>query len=150
MKNILSVFAASLALVALAPTDAMANPQHERMKRCNADAKTQSLKGDARKAFMSTCLKGKHDAGAAAATQATAPAESIAQPTANPTAVAQPAGQSAIVQPGATPVPGEAMPATAPAPAESSDKKQACSQAAAEQSLSGAKRKAFIAECSKG
>jgi len=64
MKNILSVLAASLALVSLTPTEALANPQHERMKRCNADAKAQSLKGDARKAFMSTCLKGKHDAGA--------------------------------------------------------------------------------------
>ena len=74
MKNILSVLAASFALVSLAPTDALANPQHERMKRCNADAKTQSLKGDERKAFMSICLKGKHEAGTAAATQAAADA----------------------------------------------------------------------------
>ena len=31
--------------------------QRERMKACNADAKTQQLKGDERKTFMSTCLK---------------------------------------------------------------------------------------------
>ncbi|HAL68712.1 phosphate starvation-inducible protein PsiF [Pseudomonas fulva] len=31
--------------------------QQEKMKTCNADATAQSLKGDARKAFMSTCLK---------------------------------------------------------------------------------------------
>jgi hypothetical protein len=32
--------------------------QQLRMKNCNAEARTQSLKGDERKAFMSTCLKG--------------------------------------------------------------------------------------------
>ena len=39
--------------------------QQDKMKACNADAKTKSLKGAERKSFMSTCLKG--DAGAAAA-----------------------------------------------------------------------------------
>jgi hypothetical protein len=33
--------------------------QRERMKACNADAGKQQLKGDERKTFMSTCLKGK-------------------------------------------------------------------------------------------
>jgi hypothetical protein len=32
--------------------------QQQRMKNCNAEAKAQALKGDERKAFMSTCLKG--------------------------------------------------------------------------------------------
>lgn len=32
--------------------------QQEKMKTCNADAKTKALKGAERKAFMSTCLKG--------------------------------------------------------------------------------------------
>lgn len=32
--------------------------QQSRMKTCNTDAKTQSLKGDARKAFMKSCLSG--------------------------------------------------------------------------------------------
>lgn len=32
--------------------------QQQRMRTCNAEAKAQSLKGDERKAFMSTCLKG--------------------------------------------------------------------------------------------
>ncbi len=31
--------------------------QQEKMKTCNADATTKALKGDERKAFMSTCLK---------------------------------------------------------------------------------------------
>ncbi|VTP60973.1 Phosphate starvation-inducible protein psiF precursor [Serratia rubidaea] len=32
-------------------------PQQQKMKGCNADAAKQSLKGDARKTFMSSCLK---------------------------------------------------------------------------------------------
>ncbi|HFX3280765.1 TPA: PsiF family protein, partial [Pseudomonas aeruginosa] len=31
--------------------------QQEKMKTCNADASAKALKGDERKAFMSTCLK---------------------------------------------------------------------------------------------
>jgi hypothetical protein len=33
-------------------------PQQQRMKDCNAKAGAQSLTGDTRKTFMSTCLKG--------------------------------------------------------------------------------------------
>jgi hypothetical protein len=32
--------------------------QQDRMKRCNATAKEKALKGEDRKAYMSTCLKG--------------------------------------------------------------------------------------------
>ncbi len=32
--------------------------QQDKMKRCNADAARKELKGDERRAFMSTCLKG--------------------------------------------------------------------------------------------
>jgi len=32
--------------------------QQNKMKRCNEDAKKKELKGDERRAFMSTCLKG--------------------------------------------------------------------------------------------
>ena len=34
-----------------------ATAQQEKMKTCNADATAKALKGDERKAFMSTCLK---------------------------------------------------------------------------------------------
>ena len=34
-----------------------ATAQQEKMTTCNADATAKSLKGDERKAFMSTCLK---------------------------------------------------------------------------------------------
>ena len=39
-----------------APTASSA--QQDKMKACNADAKTKGLKGDERKKFMSACLKG--------------------------------------------------------------------------------------------
>ena len=36
---------------------AMPMTQHEKMKKCNADASAKALKGDERKGFMSECLK---------------------------------------------------------------------------------------------
>jgi uncharacterized membrane protein len=47
----------------------MAGPQQEKMKTCNAEAKTKSLAGDERKAFMKTCLSAKGDAEAPKGTQ---------------------------------------------------------------------------------
>lgn len=35
--------------------------QQNKMKSCNADAAKKELKGDERKAFMSSCLKAHHD-----------------------------------------------------------------------------------------
>jgi hypothetical protein len=40
------------------PAATTLNSQQQKMKTCNADAKTQALTGDARKQFMSNCLKG--------------------------------------------------------------------------------------------
>jgi psiF repeat len=48
-----------------APSAAQA-AQQEKMKTCNADAKTKGLSGDPRKSFMSTCLKGDTSAAPAA------------------------------------------------------------------------------------
>lgn len=42
---------------AAAPATPAANPQHNKMKDCNAEAKTKALKSDERKVFMSSCLK---------------------------------------------------------------------------------------------
>lgn len=53
---------------------AAGNPQHEKMKTCNADAKTQNLKGQARMDFMKTCLSGKAPAAPTAAAPTAAPA----------------------------------------------------------------------------
>jgi len=64
MKLISTAFAASLCLahlggLAAEPKSADKPSQQGRMKTCNADAKSKSLKGDDRKTFMSQCLKAK-------------------------------------------------------------------------------------------
>lgn len=140
MKTILSAVAASLALSALLSAQAWANPQHERMKRCNVEAKTQALKGEERKAFMSTCLKGKHEGGAVQA------AAGAAQPA--PAGQAPDAAKAAAAAASAPPVA-----AAAAEKAKSVDdqaRATACNQSATEQSLKGAKRKAFVSACLKG
>ncbi len=55
--TILAAAAVSLAALLVAP--AHATPQQEKMKTCNAEAKTKELKGDERKAFMKSCLSNK-------------------------------------------------------------------------------------------
>lgn len=124
MNKVLSALVATCALAALAPADALAGPQQERMKRCSQEAREQTLKGDARKQFMSTCLKGKHDQ------------------VAGETAAAAAEGKGA---PGAEA--GAQATADAPTRRADSGKRKACNQAATEQSLTGAKRKTFMAEC---
>ena len=175
MKTIIGAVCASLALMALTPAQAWANPQHERMRRCNAEAKEQTLKGEERKAFMSTCLRGRHEAGAAPAAAGAAPAaapaaagvdgvgEVVKAPVAAAvTAAAAPAAMAAPAA--AAPAPTTAAPTTvapttvAPttvaaaetASAEDKARAKACNRSASEQSLRGAKRKAFVAECLKG
>ncbi|MBA8884045.1 PsiF family protein [Dokdonella fugitiva] len=53
-----SAHAAAAADATPAKTEKPLTAQQARMKGCNAEAKSQSLKGDERRAFMSTCLKG--------------------------------------------------------------------------------------------
>jgi psiF repeat len=65
------------------PTAAAAPTQQNKMKSCNADAKTKALKGADRKTFMSSCLKG--DAAPAAEAKPTASAAAPAAATAAPT-----------------------------------------------------------------
>jgi predicted lysophospholipase L1 biosynthesis ABC-type transport system permease subunit len=58
MKRIIVLLSLSL----LAMPVLAATAQQEKMKTCNADAARQSLKGDARKAFMKECLSAKAEA----------------------------------------------------------------------------------------
>ena len=51
--------AAAPAAVGAKPASAAQMSQQDRMKSCNADAGKQKLAGDARKTFMSSCLKKK-------------------------------------------------------------------------------------------
>lgn len=53
--------------------------QQARMKSCNAQAKANALKGDERKAFMSTCLKGQGKATPDADAASAAPAPVVAK-----------------------------------------------------------------------
>lgn len=53
-----SVFAADMDVKEKKPASPAQIAQREKMKVCNADAKKNELKGDARKKFMSECLKG--------------------------------------------------------------------------------------------
>lgn len=53
---------AALLLIAATPADAREptpaqQVQHQRMRSCNADARTRELRGDPRKAFMRDCLR---------------------------------------------------------------------------------------------
>ena len=168
MKTIIGAVCASLALMALTPAQAWANPQHERMRRCNAEAKEQTLKGEERKAFMSTCLRGRHEAGAAPAAAGAAPAaapaaagvDGVGEVVKAPVAAAAAVAPAAMAVPAAaTAAPTTAAPTTvAPttvaaaetASAEDKARAKACNRSASEQSLRGAKRKAFVAECLKG
>jgi|SRR5579863_55372 len=62
MKSTIAMLA-SVLLLACAGAHAD-NSQQQKMKDCNAQAKTQSLSGDARKAFMKTCLSNQPPAAA--------------------------------------------------------------------------------------
>ena len=57
---------------------AQATPQQDKMKACNAEAKTNGKKGDDRKAFMKECLSGGAAAAPAAAPAAAACEKSAA------------------------------------------------------------------------
>jgi len=70
-------FAAVLASGSTFAAEKQLTPQQERMKTCNADAKTKNLAGAERKTFMSSCLKGETTAAAPAA--AAAPAKPMTQ-----------------------------------------------------------------------
>jgi hypothetical protein len=80
MKRLALATTSLILATAFSAPAALAGPQQERMTRCNAEAKTQSLSGDARKAFMKECLSGKTQ-GAAPATPAAkaTPAEPATQ-----------------------------------------------------------------------
>ena len=57
MKKILTLLALGVTLAAGGAH--AASDQQNKMKTCNADAKTKDLKGDERKKFMSECLSAK-------------------------------------------------------------------------------------------
>lgn len=139
MKKLLPALALAVSCAAMLPVEAQANPQHDRMRRCSQEAKEQTLKGDERKAFMSTCLKGKHETAAGGAAAAAKPQAkpAAAKPAADKTSPAKPAAGDKVAE-------AEAAPAAQPS------KMKTCNQSATERSLKGDARKAFMSECLKG
>ncbi|MFM2051096.1 MAG: hypothetical protein RL682_1587 [Pseudomonadota bacterium] len=70
MKKLISLVALGLTLAmgAAHAADEKATPQQNKMKTCNAEAKTKDVKGDERKAFMKSCLSAKPAAAEGGAT----------------------------------------------------------------------------------
>ena len=73
----IGAFAASPALAAEAPAKHL-TPQQQKMATCSHEAGEKALKGDERRAFLSTCLKGD-GAVAATSTEKSASADAAAQ-----------------------------------------------------------------------
>jgi hypothetical protein len=64
MNKLMTALVATLFLAGIQSQALAATAQQEKMKTCNADAKTKALKGDERKAFMKDCLSAKSEASA--------------------------------------------------------------------------------------
>jgi psiF repeat len=65
MNKILTAILVPLFLVGIQSQALAVTAQQNKMKTCNADAKTKELKGDERKAFMKECLSAKPEGAAA-------------------------------------------------------------------------------------
>ena len=121
--------AATLAAAALPLAGQAASPaqlaQQQKMKDCNATAKTQAMKGDARTAFMKTCLS-------KAGTPATASTSAPAMAATTPAPAAMPAPMSGP------------KPAVSPA-----NRMKTCNAEAGTKTLKGDARKTFMATCLK-
>lgn len=73
MNKLITALVATLFLFGMQTQGFAMTAQQNKMKTCNADAKTKALKGAERKSFMKECLSAKSDA---APTAAAAPAAS--------------------------------------------------------------------------
>lgn len=67
MNRKIALIAASLLAFIAAPS-AMATPQQDKMKACNAEAKEKTLSGEERRVFMKQCLSAKSEAAKSAKT----------------------------------------------------------------------------------
>ena len=148
--SFIALFAALLSALWL-PSSASANPQQVRMKHCHAEARAQGLAKDARKAFMSRCLKGLAGTAAGAAEGAVAgrPALSAGAGETNTVLIVPPAAYPppAPARPRAGGSDGAGAAAQAPAGADHLARARRCNQLATEQGLKGALRKAFTSGC---
>jgi psiF repeat len=65
MNKLVTALVTGLFLAGIQSQAMAMSAQQNKMKTCNADAKTKALKGDERKAFMKDCLSAKKEAPAA-------------------------------------------------------------------------------------
>ena len=72
MNKLIKALIASLFLIGVQTQAFAMTAQQNKMKTCNADAKTKTLKGAERKSFMKECLSAKSEAAAPAASAAPA------------------------------------------------------------------------------
>jgi hypothetical protein len=148
MNKLLTLLALGCSLslgVAHAATSPAQAAQQNKMTTCNADAKTQNLKGDARKAFMKTCLSGKTTAADTTAKPAAAAAKPATPAAAPVAAAAKPVAVAAV------PAAAAAKPATvavAPVAAQQT-KMKTCNADAKTKNLAGDARKQFMSSCLK-
>ncbi len=111
-------------------------PQQQKMSTCSKDAHAKTLKGDAYKTYMSTCMKGT-----SADTAATSPAPATAA-TAEKPAAAKPAAEKSTSSPWvATPGNGNANP--------QQQKMRTCAADAKAKGLKGPDRRAYMSTCLK-
>jgi hypothetical protein len=108
--------------------------QQQKMKDCNAEAKTQALKGDPRKAFMKECLSKNG-----------APAAAPAKP-----AAAAPAAAPAAAAPAPAPAAAAAAAPATDKKTSQKEKMKSCNADAKTKNLKGDDRKAFMSSCLKG
>lgn len=62
MKSVLMMVLLAGVIGSAAAADKAMTPQQQRMTSCNQQATSQTLKGDARKTYMSNCLKNSQPA----------------------------------------------------------------------------------------
>lgn len=62
MKTVLIIVLLAGVMGSAAAADKAMTPQQQRMTSCNQQATSQTLKGDARKTYMSNCLKNSQSA----------------------------------------------------------------------------------------
>ncbi|MCA1921563.1 PsiF family protein [Buttiauxella noackiae] len=62
MKSVLMMVLLAGVIGSAAAADKAMTPQQQRMTSCNQQATSQTLKGDARKTYMSNCLKNSQSA----------------------------------------------------------------------------------------
>lgn len=70
MSKLIGALAVTVLLAGFQGQALAATAQQDKMKACNAEAKTKALKGDERKAFMKDCLSAKKEVSAASAEDA--------------------------------------------------------------------------------